>query len=109
MAKKLTKRQRDKIKDEMWQMLVMAHQGYTPQVLNEDDSDIPGEIGVTEWLKWVDALRCRYASHEQLEISFVTDNLTNFLEFPDAHERICELIDTKAKYDENDAAKRAAY
>jgi hypothetical protein len=97
MAKKLNKRQRDKIKDEMWQMLIGINQGQDVDTMNNDDGqDIPYTIGIEPWLKWCAAIRRRYANKPVSEWAFLPHAIDDFMEFDKAHKRICELVDNEA-------------
>ncbi len=106
MAKKLNKRQRDKIKDEMWQMLWQARGGFDPGEL-DTDGHLGIEMGIDEWFKWIEALRWRYARHGELQSCFLPDCLEHYENFDKAHERILEMIEMQAYYTEQDAAKKA--
>jgi hypothetical protein len=106
MAKKLTKRQRDKVRDEMWNMLWQARGGWNPSDI-DTDGHLGIEMGLDEWFKWIEALRFRYARHPENQSCFLPDCLERFESFEKSHEYILEMIEMQAYYEEQDAAKKS--
>jgi hypothetical protein len=92
----MNRQRRDKIRDEMLNMLWACAGGNDP-LENKDEGDLAYCLGAKQWLEWCSALRERYAKQDNCKWAFMPTALDSFLTFDDACENIYELIDNEER------------
>lgn len=92
----MNRQRRDKIRDEMLNML-WAFAGGCDPLENRDEGDLAYCLGAKQWLDWCVALRQRYSPQDNCQWAFTASAMDDFLDFDSACERIFKLIDNEER------------